>query len=307
VDDVGEKKIEEEKNWKNFTSFHSCVKSVVDSKSNIQCLLCRNSQDLKGRGCALFSSDSIPESMVVGMKIEEAINRLLPTSSDLDILKILLLRVAGSVPSSLQSKFTVFAQVPSHSLWSSLDMWIEYVSRSVNIHMVAQAFIVLLCSLNKQKLPRWWKASKCGWSSSVVTLQSPSISKIAHVMYTLDNAIAEFRTTMGKDLRSGEHHNREDFTEILDAMKSTEKYHLMEQLAKKFGIKPYDGEWKDNCMQCDLEGDLLCCEYCPNVIHQHQCLGVDEDLGNVTFTCSECIDVIAGLREEWHRDKNSKN
>ena len=304
VDDVGEKKIEEEK---KFTSFHSCVKSVVDSKSNIQCLLCRNSLDLKGRGCALFSSNSIPESMVVGMKIEEAVNRLLPTSSDLDILKILLLRVAGSVPSSLQSKFTVFAQVPSHSLWSSLDMWIEYVSRSVNIHMAAQAFIVLQCSLNKQKLPRWWKASKCGWSSSVVTLQSPSISKIAHVLYTLDNAIAEFRTTMGKDLRIGEHHNREDFTEILDAMQSTEKYHLVEQLAKKFGIKPYDGEWKDNCMQCDLEGDLLCCEYCPNVIHQHQCLGVDEDLENVTFTCSECIDVIAGLREEWHRDKNSKN
>ncbi|GFH58987.1 hypothetical protein CTEN210_15463 [Chaetoceros tenuissimus] len=304
LDHTGEITIEREKKFK---SFHSCVKSVIDFKSNIQCLLCRNSQDLKGRGCALFSSDSIPESIVVGMKIEDAVNRLLPTSSDLDILKILLLRVAGSIPSSLQSKFIGFAQVPNRSLWSSLDIWILFVSRSVNIHMVAQAFIVLQCSLNKQKLPRWWKTSKCGWSSSVVTLQSPSISKIAHALYILDIAIAEFRTTIGKDLRSGEHHNREDFIEILNAMQSTEKYNLVEQLAKKFGIKPHDGDWKDNCMQCDLEGDLLCCEYCPNVIHQHQCLGVDEDLGNVTFTCSECIDIIAGLREEWYRDQNSKN
>jgi len=92
------------------------------------------------------------------------------------------------------------------------------------------------------------------------------------------------------------------FLQKLDKMPVKDRYKLLETLATKFGLPPHDDEYAEECMNCGIGGDLLCCEYCKNVTHGH-CLGFTTNLDEVAFACKECIIDIAKLKDAWDRDE----
>ena len=104
-----------------------------------------------------------------------------------------------------------------------------------------------------------------------------------------------------KSLREG-YNPKNAFEVRLEKMDVKEKYKLLEALAAKFGLQQYDDEYEDACMTCGAGGDLLCCEYCQNVIHQ-QCSGYEGDLEDVIFVCNECVADITTLKEAWDNER----
>ena len=76
------------------------------------------------------------------------------------------------------------------------------------------------------------------------------------------------------------------FVAHLEKMDVIERLKLLEKLATKFDLPLHEGEYAEVCMVCENGGDLVCCEYCQNVVHQH-CFGYEGDLDDVIFVCKE--------------------
>jgi len=309
----------------------SCIRSVFNDRTNLNCQLCngniesclesKNDESCHGFGCGLTSSLCFTSTANVTSRdmLLGVIKAMLPTKGDLDVLKVLVLKIAANMPQSLYApKMPMFADIPLSTFWEDIDSWIRFTSKCLNIRMVAQAFIALQSSINKQKLPRWWKSSKNGWSASMLTMQNPTISNIAFLLFTLDIAISEYMATTKDDLTKQieainhyavdgaeleeEEEKSSSFIQKIETMTVKNRYKLLETLATKFGLPPHDDEYAEECMHCSIGGDLICCEYCQNVCHLH-CVGITESLEEVVFVCKECIIDIAKLKDAWDREK----
>ena len=308
----------------------SCIRTIFNERTNLNCQLCngitescmesQNNESCHGFGCGLTSSICFTSAanVISRDKLLDAIKAMLPTKGDLDVLKALVLKIAANMPQSLYApKMPMFADIPLSTFWEDIDSWIRFTSKCLNIRMVAQAFIALQSSINKQKLPRWWKSSKFGWSASMLTMQNPTISKIAFLLFTLDIAISEYMATTKDDLKKEveainhyavdgaeleqEGEQSKGFLQKIETMTVKNRYKLLETLAAKFGLPPHDDEYAEECMHCSIGGDLICCEYCQNVCHHH-CLGITDSLEEVVFVCKECIIDIATLKDAWDRE-----
>jgi len=295
----------------NFSLFHDCLKPIVKAKgSGIEA----------GVGCALISSLRFDfDHSETRQKLLQAANDSAHASSDLDIMKALLFNIAANVPRSLYAtKMHMFTETPKSEFWADIDIWIRFVRRCISTRMIAQAYVALQSSIIKQKMPKWWRTSKSGWSSSLVIMQNPTISSVSLLVFVLDIGISEFMATATKQSnnchQSGKTSapsppksfrrggNTPRFIEELERLNFKERFRLLESLANKIGLPPHEGDYAEECMLCDNGGDLLCCEYCENVIHQ-ECLGSPDKLDDVAFVCSECICDIAKLKESYERER----
>jgi len=315
-------------------TYSSCIRNIMTEGKNLNCQLCNGSNESNitskkndgsqhSLGCGLTSSLCFAGDVnsATRAKLILAINGMLPTKGDLDVLKILVLKIAANIPQSLHaSKMPMFADIPLSSFWDHIDIWIRFTSKCLNIRMLAQSVVTLQASIKKQKLPRWWKSSKTGWSASFSMMQSPTISSISVLLYVLDIAVSEYMATTKDDLTNQveftptypidsadleeEEEEAETFSAFLkkiDKMPVKDRYILLETLATKFGLPPHDDEYAEECMECGIGGDLLCCEYCHNVTHSH-CVRFTSDLDEVAFVCKECIIDIAKLKDAWDRE-----
>lgn len=289
-----------------------------------------------GVGCSLVSDLCYAgNKSAVREKILLAVQNIPPAKGDLHLLKVFVMKVAANIPLSIHKPtMPMFSDPPLSSFWEHIDKWIRFTCRCSNIRMIGQAVIMLISSINSVKLPRWWKSSKCGWDSPLVLLQNPTVSSISFFLFTFDVAVCEYAATSkddenqfvdapsfennhdagspntplsptspnrSKSLREG-YNPKNAFEVRLEKMDVKEKYKLLEALAAKFGLQQYDDEYEDACMTCGAGGDLLCCEYCQNVIHQ-QCSGYEGDLEDVIFVCNECVADITTLKEAWDNER----
>jgi|AntRauTorckE5430_2_1112549.scaffolds.fasta_scaffold00240_11 hypothetical protein len=312
----------------------SCIRNTWNDGKNLNCHLCngnnesiiasRNDGPQHSFGCGLTSSLCFARKVNSAARemLLVAINGMLPITGDLDVLKILVLKIAANMPQSLHaSTMPMFADIPVSSFWDNIDKWIGFTRNCLNIRMIAQSVVTLQSSIKKQKLPRWWKSSKTGWSASLLTMQNPTISSIAVLLFTLDIAVSEYMATTKDDLTNrvdviptlpinranieGEEQKSSSlFLQKLDKMPLKDRYKLLETLATKFGLPPHDDKYAEECMNCGIGGDLLCCEYCENVTHGH-CLGFTTNLDEVAFVCKECIIDIAKHIEGEEEEQKS--
>lgn len=320
-----------------------CKRFQVEPAEALNCMVCRNNRETMiklnqgeghhGIGCSLTSELCyVGINSVAKEKILVAIKKCLPMKSDIDVLRVLLMKVAASIPPSLRktTPMAMFSEPPKSFFWEKIEKWIDFASRCLNIRMVAQAVIMLNASINTGKMPRWWKSAKCGWSSPVVISQNPSVSSISCFLFTFDIAISEYAVNAKDGMNRATDSNPSEvgdgtidimspssiatdsevgyepqsvFVARLEKMNVKDKFKLLETLATKFGLPPHDDEHDDVCMTCGSGGDLLCCEYCQNVIHQ-QCIGYEGNLEEVIFVCKECVTDITTLKEAWDREKS---
>ena len=289
-----------------------------------------------------------------------AAKELHPIQGELDQIKELLFRIAANVPSELYlntsslQKVTMADTLLNHEIWkeSYLNSWREFVLRCMNSQMVMQAFILLICSLNKKKMPTWWKTKHSGWSSSCVLMKNPSLSMLAVHLHVLDVALAEYYLTKrsqgtftprsnsdtdnagvaemksmktrinGKTAEDNTKllakKKRDDLVTKRDSKKSKAKHVqkfktlpkelrdliLPEQMkivmewAASLGIPRHDDESDECCYLCNDGGELICCEFCANVVHQ-DCTGYKGNLDDVEdWVCIECIHDINDIRNQ---------
>jgi hypothetical protein len=182
--------------------------------SNPSCYLCRDcrkptvkskgSRIENGVGCALLSNLYFEfDHSETRNKLLRATNDAASVLSDLNAVKALLFNVAANVPRSLYAtKMHIFTDSPRCNFWDDIDTWISFSRRCINTRMIAQAYIALQSSINKQKMPKWWRTGKSGWSSSLVILQNPTVSSVSLLIFVLDIAISEFMTTNTKQLNN---------------------------------------------------------------------------------------------------------
>jgi len=185
---------------------------------------------------------------------------------------------------------------------------------------------VLLSSINKKRMPSWWRSKRSGWTSTYAIMNMPSLSKIALHLHTLDLAVAQCianRTSqsqkLSKNVTSPKHIKNDDKKVEMDEEKNereifdvsisqTKKPRLPTELqnislkermetvirwAKRAGIPLHDGATDDDCHICDNGGFVLCCEFCVNVAHP-ECIGHKGKEENIDwdFVCAECTQDI---------------
>jgi len=282
-----------------------------------------------GIGCSLTSDlcfRSPPQDTARG-RLLEATNKILPLQGQIDEIKLLLFRVAASIPCKLyalqQSKKSKrIERLLRHSIWNNdnLDGWILFVCRCINSQMLAHAFILLVKSINSSKMPLWWKSMRSGWCNSLTIMQMPSFSSIALHIYTLDVAIAGSVITVHlsdkKNINDGFHEatptkkeqgtddspNRTDDSPNQPSPRYETAFNLflkMKQVVrwadKQCKIR-YKGITEDSCLRCNEGGELVLCEFCANVVHQ-ECIGFEGDLNEFEFVCDDCIN-------EWYSKNN---
>lgn len=325
--------------WQQMCFDGQCARFKVDKENNLNCRLCRqtsesvvqskNGEGKIGVGCSLLSDLCFPATeCAIQAKFCSAIEKITPSKSDLDVLKVLMMRIAINIPQSLYaSTMSMFSDLERSYFWDRIDVWIRFLCRCSNVRMISQALIMLQSSIKKSLMPRWWKANKSGWSSSLVILQNPSLSKIAVQALHFDTAVAEYIATakvaknqvypagfdekeskqmspspeVDVEIDSNGVESRIAFVAHLEKMDVIERLKLLEKLATKFDLPLHEGEYAEVCMVCENGGDLVCCEYCQNVVHQH-CFGYEGDLDDVIFVCKECTDDIAALKVAWDKD-----
>ena len=177
-------------------------------------------------------------------------------------------------------------------------------------------FAALQYSLNKNRLPKWWKAKPCGYAGAPTCLNSPSVSNLSLLIFTLDRAVAEYISTARKPYeekasdaisaqvssptKTQQQAKGENWEENFNQMEIKERFKVLQSWAKTMGLPQFNDEWADDCVVCKNGGDLLCCEYCQNVAHQG-CIGCEGDLEDIVFICSECTSDITNLRRNHLR------
>jgi hypothetical protein len=165
--------------------------------------------------------------------------------------------------------------------------------------MLAQAFITLLTSIQKNRLPSWWNGEGTGWSTAQVVIASPRLSSLLLRVYVLDAAIAEF---LCKALYT---ESREPLMTTTTAAATTtqttrtvsgstrtrmERY---TKLADRLGYSRFNGNHTNECCICFDGGNLLCCELCKNVQHAGCCHPPIDDSADLEYwICDPCINDI---------------
>ncbi len=396
-----ESKIDSDQNKESQTSFKipliknatTCLFNKVNPIESLNCQLCRtsgenvirshgSSERYHGTGCGLLFDLCGNEihNTLIRRKLVQAINDLKVLLGEINEIKVLLMKVASNVPSLLYlSQSKQKSKHEQHQIWSDQDIevWIRFVHRCINTKMLAQAYIMLVNSINSNKMPMWWKASKSGWGSSFAIMQMPSLSSVALHLYTLDAAVAgscavnrqihekfnnnvdENQTNLTADTpvameaalspehraqsREIEKANRKEIVKAtskeiekvtrkesqrrdistgtnnydseynsgttIESPKPVEtrvsvearesdhartalslqlKMKVVVLFANENGVKRFNGNSHDECLRCADGGDLLLCEFCPNVVHQ-ECIGYDGDTNDLEYVCDDCI------------------
>mmetsp|Transcript_7136 Transcript_7136/g.14041 ORF Transcript_7136/g.14041 Transcript_7136/m.14041 type:complete len:911 (+) Transcript_7136:2-2734(+) len=295
--------------------------------------------NLRGIGCALLS-DFVPDTPVGRNAMKDAqmlaaINELAGKRiSQLETLKVMLLRIARRLPPSLYANNSAASRTSVEdeevdstqvSIWEdgNLRVWRRFVKHSANERMLALAFVLLINSLNKNRMPIWWKAKKSGWCSPFISLQGQNLSSLAMNMYILDAALvdrfpsfSDGNQSVSGGVRSEKRHPRKKkvssasrkndtnkFFERLKRMDVAKRMKTGVEWAKQCKILSWEDDHNDRCTQCNDVGNLLCCEFCCNSYHA-MCLGVkgdDNDISHIfddiPFACDQCLLDISGLYE----------
>ena len=303
---------------------------VVRSNAN-------NLEECIGIGCALLTDVCGLENASkdpIQRNLSLAYQALVPTSNEIDSVKVLLLRVATNVPKSLYLSSTkrksAVDRLTHYKIFDTkfLSRWIQFVEQSINGQMLSQALSVLISSINKQNMPKWWVSESSGWSNSFVCMNMPTLSKISLHIYVLDAAIADYAmsnklvkliTDESSDEMKVQTNRNDADTQTGDAATNTsnnditlvklpktlldmeirKRAKVVFQWATELELPKFDGETSDVCCRCDEGGTLLCCEYCANVQHA-RCLVPPQTTKKVDFDwiCDDCICDIHLLRED---------
>jgi len=302
------------------------ARQELDTAHTLNCHICRHQDEVilkskkdseyHGVGCTLVTDLCFPGVDTANrIKLHLALKGILPVIGEVDVIKVLLIKLAANIPS------TLYAPVMSNSnqgLWRGelLDVWIDFITRCTSIRMTFQGFAALQYSLNKNRLPKWWKAKPCGYAGAPTCLNSPSVSNLSLLIFTLDRAVAEYISTARKPYeektsdaisaqvssptKTQQQAKGENWEENFNQMEIKERFKVLQSWAKTMGLPQFNDEWADDCVVCKNGGDLLCCEYCQNVAHQG-CIGCEGDLEDIVFICSECTSDITNLRRNHLR------
>lgn len=216
--------------------------------------------------------------------------------------KFLLLQVAANVPDSIKLSDLSTQRDPLSGLrlWDehNFEVWKSFVKASTCTAMLAQAFVTLLTSIHKNRLPSWWKAEGAGWSTSQVVIASPRLSALLLHVYILDAAIAEF---LCKALYTGAKSPLIAATAGASTTQTTrtvlgstrDRMERYIKLADQLGYSRFNGTNSSECCICLDGGNLLCCELCKNVQHAGCCqLPICDSTILEHWLCDPCINDI---------------
>ena len=264
-------------------------------------------------------------------------------SGQLKALKVMLLTIALRVPASLYGNNTTTGK-PKHlatgdgdnaatrsvSFWDddNFHRWCAFVEHVGNERMLGQAYLLLINSVNKNRMPNWWTAKKSGWSSPMASLHFQTLSSLALNFYVFDAAVLDGSPSVsdGAFLRgsnsgmskgpSGSEGDSPDkrpakktkkggagrpragdtnqYFEKLKNMDIVTRLKTALKWADECGIQrlPINEDHNDVCTVCKDGGDLLCCELCNQSQHA-ECLGIQGGVQGITFDdvdfiCEQC-------------------
>ena len=237
----------------------------------------------EGLGCSLASE------LCFG-KLPEENRRLGP-------LKKLLLSIAQRVPRALYSTAPPegilsegMRSVACNHLWSGdcFSDWRSFVILSRTWRSVVQAFAVLVGSIDRTKMPKWWSSDGSGWSQVLAVLALRSSPALMHHLYVFDAAMAEFCSQALSNSSSMLNSDSRELPVELDGLPFDEIVERVLVWAKKCRLQNFKGENLSYCCMCADGGDLLCCELCANVQHQN-CVARPLDNTPERFVCHSCL------------------
>jgi len=275
-----------------------CIKNIATS-------------ELLSLGCSLISS--------LGYNLPVSSTVCQGHSSSFSMAKTILLHIATTMPQALRLDGRIHEKKdrvnnsngnsngpPKHTIWNDgcFQQWCKFVESSETMRRLIQALVVLLASVNRPKLPGWWKSVRAGWSKPAALVGSPlTVAAFLLHLYVLDAAIAEFQKSH-KVTYAGEELQKASITQDvvpkdLRAKSVAERMRSVISWAEKLGIEQItEGAHGDACVTCDDGGELLCCEFCPTVQHA-ACSDppIDDPDSLSQWVCSACTKDIAELKE----------
>jgi hypothetical protein len=239
----------------------------------------------------------------------------------LSLAKSLLLQIATSTPQALRLEPSVNTpdRPPTEALWDDghFQSWCQFVREGENERVLAQAFVVLLANLNKNKLPAYWRSASAGWSKPFVLMtHTTTVSGLLLHLYVLDAAMVEFLRMSGataafmlESSHSDDPYNTthsptaggnivksDPLPKELRGMKSERIMKTIVLWANQLSLSEFQGNHGEFCLVCEDGGELLCCEYCDNVIHGQCCNPPIWDISKIEkWVCDWCIKDISEL------------
>ena len=219
--------------------------------------------------------------------------------------KKMLLTLAQKLPEALyrtENSPLVKEPIAIH-LWKDKNIatWQEFVVGCSSWKSLVQAFAVLVGSIDRTKLPKWWGSEGGGWSQVQAVIAIDSISGLMMQLYSFDAALVDFCSNALTDVSTLP--SQVVLPKELNALSSfDEKVDLVYQWAKKCRIDLFTGEEEATndeeeawCCVCSDGGDLVCCDFCSNV--QHIACVQPEPLKETPerFVCQSCMVDIAAL------------
>ncbi len=270
--------------------WEKCIRKLVYADDS-KVLNARDEDAVGGRGLGCMLRSDV--SFVKTNEIVESTMR-----GTFGEAKTLLFRVADFVQGSfaLQSRKAVDDKAdPLHGfrLWdgTNFEVWKAFVSDCCNEGMFLQALIVLLGSVDRSKMPKWWRRKEGGWSTSQMIMAQRTMEVFFLHLYVFDTALSEtIGTALGDELVESPKASAQHRSSSL--MQQRMKRYLA--LAQEMNFRRFHGLHNTDCMTCDDGGRLLCCELCSNVQHAKCCEPPldDEAIDEIDWVCDSCINDI---------------
>ncbi len=271
--------------------------SIQDDSACHECSLCSlpferslpgNKKDApKSFGCSLMSDVALIEKS----------SRLNTMPGQLGEGKTLLLKIASLVPSSLkvQPKDTPLWEDPLLSFRifdndTHYALWKDFVAECTSPDMLAQAFVTLVASIERSKLPDWWSRKDSGWSTPYAIMSGSSLSTLYLHVYVLDAALSDIISqSLSKKPTAKKSNN------VIEGERMKKYW----ERSIVLGYQAFQGTHNEHCYHCNEGGHLLRCKLCPNVQHNECCdpeLTLDAKLEH--WLCDSCINDIDNFDEE---------
>ena len=193
---------------------------------------------------------------------------------DLGYAKRLLLGIAKNIPAAL--RFDWMQNKLSSMMWKDggSKSFQRHILRSNSVSMLSQAFVVLLSSIKREKLPLWWQTEETGWCNPQRLLVSPTKASLTLNILLFDAALAEFIETGPEECKtlSTLAYTKKDLVpDSFLSLKPEERVDELLRCAERASIPRYDGDHDYFCTTCEEGGYLLCCEFCSTVVHKECC------------------------------------
>ncbi|KAI2489928.1 hypothetical protein MHU86_24651 [Fragilaria crotonensis] len=115
-------------------------------------------------------------------------------SSLLAMSKTLLVHIANNLPTTLRLQAGGGCSQRGGILWHDgrHQDWCLFVKECASPRQLAQALVIFLGSVDKGKLPLWWRSGSAGWSKACAVMTQPTSSGLVLHLYVLDAAITDF-------------------------------------------------------------------------------------------------------------------